>query len=59
MDVAGVSVPINGPVPIPDDIEAVFEEHRLMVARRASTLGRFQRLPAVAAMREHRPSLML
>jgi hypothetical protein len=49
LDIAGVSVPINGPVPTPYDIDAVFEAHSVTIARRASTLGRFQRLPVAAA----------
>jgi len=49
LDVAGAWVPINGPVPTPADIDAVFQAHGDMVARRVSTLGRYQRLPNAAA----------
>ncbi|HEU0089330.1 MAG TPA: hypothetical protein VFQ77_17075 [Pseudonocardiaceae bacterium] len=49
LDIAGAAVPITGPVPTPDEVAAVFKEHASTVARRVSTLGRFQRLPSVAA----------
>lgn len=49
LDIAGVSAPIEGPVPTRDEVDAVFKAHAETVAHRASTLGRFQRLPSAAA----------
>lgn len=49
LDVAGAWVPIDGPVPTPTNIDAVFQAHGDMIARRVSTLGRYQRLPGAAA----------
>ncbi|MGH4014480.1 MAG: Cas10/Cmr2 second palm domain-containing protein [Pseudonocardiaceae bacterium] len=49
LDVAGASVPIDGPAPTPAQVDAVFAAHGATVARRAATLGRFPRLPCTAA----------
>ncbi|MCA1676522.1 MAG: hypothetical protein LC799_31565, partial [Actinobacteria bacterium] len=49
LDVAGAAVPIDGPTPIPAEVDAVFAAHGATVARRAATLGRFPRLPCAAA----------
>lgn len=49
LDIAGTSVPIKGSVPTPTEIDAVFGAHSDTVTRRASTLGRFPRLPCAAA----------
>lgn len=49
LEVTGVAVPIDGPVPTSADVDAVFTAYGVAVGRRAATVGRFQRLPAAAA----------
>lgn len=49
LDVTGAGVQLDGPVPTPADVDAVFQAHGTAVAGRAATLGRFPRLPCAAA----------
>lgn len=49
LDVTGARVPMAGPVPSKDDVQAVFAAARRTQARRASAAARFPRLPMVAS----------
>ena len=49
LQVAGVSVPIAGALPTPDEVRAAFAEHRRHLAARPGAAVRHQRVPVVAA----------